>query len=107
MKGYRQTDREVLVNRPDIIIKNKKDKIRLLIDVAVSSDRNVIQMETEKKLKYKNQRTEIQRMQNVKCFVIPVIIGAMGIGTKGLKYSKSSFIRQLIYQQGRSSGIFP
>jgi hypothetical protein len=37
-----QTDMEVLANRPDIIIKNKKDKICLLIDVEMPSDRNVI-----------------------------------------------------------------
>jgi hypothetical protein len=48
-----QTDREVLANRPNIIIKNKKDKICLLIDVAISLDRNVTQKECEKKLKYK------------------------------------------------------
>jgi hypothetical protein len=40
-----QTDREVLANRPDIIIKNKKDKTCLLIDVAIPSDKNVIQKE--------------------------------------------------------------
>jgi hypothetical protein len=28
---------------------------------------------------------EIQRMWNMKCFAIPVIIGAIGIVTKGLK----------------------
>jgi hypothetical protein len=49
-----QTDREVLANRPDIIIKNKKDKVCLLMDVAIPSDRNVIQKESEKKIKYKN-----------------------------------------------------
>jgi hypothetical protein len=49
-----QTDRDVLANRPDIIIKNKKDKICLLIDAAIPSDRNVIQEESENKLKYKN-----------------------------------------------------
>jgi hypothetical protein len=80
-----QTDREVPANRPDIIIKNKKDKICLLIDVAIPSDRNVMQKESEKKLKYKNLSIEIRRMWNMKCFVIPVIIGATGIVTKGLK----------------------
>jgi hypothetical protein len=80
-----QTDREVLANRPDIIIKNMKDKICLLIDVATPSDRNVIQKEFEKKLKYKNLSIEIQQMWNMKCFVIPVIIGATGIATRGLK----------------------
>jgi hypothetical protein len=55
-----QTDREVLANRPDIIIKNKKYKICLVIDVAISSDRNIIQKESENKLKYKNLSIEIQ-----------------------------------------------
>jgi hypothetical protein len=41
----------VLANRPDIIIKNKKDKTCLLIDVAIPSDKNVIQKEAERKLK--------------------------------------------------------
>jgi hypothetical protein len=49
-----QVEREVLANRPDLIIKNKEDKICLLIDVALPSDRNIIQMESENKLKYKN-----------------------------------------------------
>jgi hypothetical protein len=81
----RQTDREVLANRPDIIIKNKKDKTCLLIDVAIPVDKNVIQKEAEKKLKYRNLSIEIQRMWNMKCFVIPVIIGATGILSKSLQ----------------------
>jgi hypothetical protein len=80
-----ETGRAVLANRPDIIIKNMKDKICLLIDVAIPSDRNVIKKETKKKLKYKNLSIEIQRMWNMKCFVIPVIIGATGTVTRGLK----------------------
>jgi hypothetical protein len=50
-----------------------------LIDVAIPSDRNVIQKEAEKKLKYKNLSIEIQRMWNMKCSVMPVITGATGI----------------------------
>jgi hypothetical protein len=34
----------------------------LLIDVAIPSDRNILQKEAEKKLKYKYLSTEIQRM---------------------------------------------
>jgi hypothetical protein len=68
-----------------IIIKNKKDKTCLLIDVATPSGKNVIQKETEKKLKFKNLSIEIQRMWNMKCFVIPVIIGATGIVSKSLQ----------------------
>ena len=41
-------DREVIANRPDIIIKNKKEKTCKLIDVAIPADRNVVQKEAEK-----------------------------------------------------------
>jgi hypothetical protein len=71
-----------LGNRSDIIIKNKKGKICLLIDVAIPSDRNVVNKEAEKKLKYKNLSIEIW---NMKCLVIPVVTGATGSVTKGLK----------------------
>jgi hypothetical protein len=39
-----------LANRPDIIAKKNKDKTCLLIDVAIPSDKNVIQKEAEKKV---------------------------------------------------------
>jgi hypothetical protein len=37
-----------LASRPDKIVKNKKDKSCLLIDVAIPPDKNVIQKEAEK-----------------------------------------------------------
>ena len=79
------TDREVTANRPDIIIKNKKEKIRTLIDVAILADINFVQEEAEKKLTYKSLCIEIQRMWNLKCTIIPVIIGATGIATRSLR----------------------
>jgi hypothetical protein len=54
----------------------------MLIDVAISGDRNVIKKEAEKILKYKDLAIEIQLMWNVKINVIPVIIGATGIISK-------------------------
>jgi hypothetical protein len=79
------TDREVTANRPDIIIKNKKEKTCILIDVAIREDRNIKQKEAEEKLKYNSLCIEIQRMWDMKCVIIPVIIGATGRVTKGLK----------------------
>jgi hypothetical protein len=38
----------------------------------------------KKKLRYKSLSTEVQQMWNDKCFATPVVIGAMGTGTKGL-----------------------
>ena len=54
----------------------------MLIDVAISGDRNVIKKEAEKILKYKDLTIEIQRMWNIKTKVIPVIIGATGTISK-------------------------
>ena len=79
------TDREVTANRPDIISKNKKEKKCALIDVAIPADRNFVQKEAGKKLKYKSLGMEIERMWNLKCTIIPVIIGATGIVTQSLK----------------------
>ena len=53
--------------------------------MAVPADRNVVQKEAEKKLKYKSLYMEIQRMWNLKCTIIPVITGATGIVTRSLR----------------------
>ena len=37
-------------NRPDIIIKNQKEKTCTLIDVAIPADRNVLQKERKRSL---------------------------------------------------------
>jgi hypothetical protein len=50
--------------------------------VAIPADRNVVQKEMEKKLKYKSLCTEIQQMWNLKCTIIPVITGAAEIITE-------------------------
>jgi len=61
------THREVTAYRPDIIIKNQKAITCILIDEAIHVDRNVVQKEAGKKLKYKSLCTEILRMWNLKC----------------------------------------
>ena len=81
--GIKQcTETEKLQQTGHIIIKNKKEKTCTLIDVAIPADRNVVQKEAEKKLKYKSLCIEIQRMWNLKCTIVPVIIGAIGIVTR-------------------------
>jgi len=53
--------------------------------VAIPADRNVVQKGAEKKLKYKSLCIEIQRMWNLKCTIVPVIIGVTGIVTRSLR----------------------
>jgi len=73
-----RTDRSIANNQPNIIIRYNKQGTRILIDVAIPGDRNVIKKETEKILKYQDLMIEIQRMWNVKAKMIPVIILATG-----------------------------
>jgi len=53
----------------------------MLIDVAISGDRNVIKKEADKVLKHKDLTIEIQRMWEV----IPVIIGTTGTISKSFR----------------------
>jgi hypothetical protein len=57
----------------------------MLIDVAISGDRNVIKKESEKILTYKDLTIEIQSMWKVKTRVIPVIIRATGTTSKSFR----------------------
>jgi hypothetical protein len=80
-----QSDRTIPNNKPDIIIRDDKKGTCMLIDIAFSGDRNVIKIESEKILTYKNVVTEIQPMWNVKANVILAIIGAIGTISESLR----------------------
>ena len=80
-----QTDRTIPNNKPDVIIRDNEKGTRVLIDVAISGDRNVIKKEAEKILKYKDLTKEIKCMWKVKTRVIPVIIGATGTISKSFR----------------------
>ena len=55
----------------------EKDHVRMLIDVAISGDRNVIKKNAEKILKYKDLTQNIQPVWNVIVRVMPVIMGQL------------------------------
>jgi hypothetical protein len=60
----------ILNNVPDIINRDNENGTCMLIDAAISGDRNVTKKEAEKILKYKDLTIEIQRMWNVKTKVL-------------------------------------
>jgi hypothetical protein len=57
-----QTDRTILNNKPDIMIRDNEKRTCVLIDVAIPANRNVIKKKAEKILKCKYLTIEIQRM---------------------------------------------
>jgi hypothetical protein len=86
-----QTDRTIPNNKPDIIIHDNEKRTCMLIDVAISGDRNMIKKEADKIIKYKDLTIEIQRMWNVKTKMIPVITGATGTISKSFrKYMRNT-----------------
>ena len=64
----------------------------MLLDVAISGERNIIKQEAEKILKYKDLTIEIQRMWNVKTKVIPLIIMATGTISKTFRKYVSNIL---------------
>jgi len=60
-----QTDRTIPNNKPDIIIRDNEKGTCMLIDVAISGDRNVFKKEAEKILKYK--RSYNRNTAHVEC----------------------------------------
>jgi len=78
------TDRVVTANRPDIIIKNKKEKTCISINVAIKSRQKFHGKGRRKEAKIREfMYVEAQRMWNTKCAVTPVIRGANGIVIRG------------------------
>ena len=85
------TDRDVGSNRPDIVIRDKKERKVFIIDVSCPSDSNVKSKENEKITKYSGLRVELAKMWNSECIVIPVVIG--GLGT--ISYNFANYLKMI------------
>ena len=79
------TDKEIKANKPDIIIKDMKNKKCIMIDMSIPSKRNVSIKEVEKLSKYKDLENEITKMWEMKTSTVPVVVGALGLIKKGLE----------------------
>ena len=74
-----QTDKEIKANRPDIVVKDKKERTCLLIDMSIPTERNTSLKIIEKLSKYKDLEIEIEKTWGMKTTTVPVIIGAFGL----------------------------
>ena len=79
------TDRTIAGKRPDIVLKNKKDKTCLLIDMIIPHDTNTSVKTTEKLNKYKDLEIEVEGMWGLKTTTVPVFMGALGTIKKDMK----------------------
>ena len=78
-------DRATAANRPDIVLKNKKDKTSLLINMTIPFDTNTSVKTTEKLTKYKDLEIEVERMWGLKTTTVPVVMGALGTIKKDME----------------------
>ena len=82
-----QTDHLISARRPDLIIINKKKKkkrICKIVDFAVPVDHRIKLKECEKRDKCLDLARELKKLWNMKVTVVPIVIGAFGMVTKGL-----------------------
>ena len=77
------TDRTIQENKPDISIKNHKEKAYKLIDFTFPMDINNSAKEFEKLSKYKDLQIAVERMWQLKISIIPIVVGALGLVKKG------------------------
>ena len=85
----RQRDK---TNRPDIIMKDKKERKCIMIDMSIPSDRNGSIKEVEKLSKYKDLEIEVTKMWEMKTSKVPIIMGALGLVKKGCE----TYINQIV-----------
>ena len=80
-----QTYHLIPARTPDLIILNKKKKrICKIVDFAVPVDHRINLKESEKKDKYLDLARELKKLWNMKVMIVQIVIGALGIITKGL-----------------------
>ena len=78
-----QTDHLISARRPDLIIINKKKKTCKIVDLAVPANYRIKLKECEKRDKYLDLAGELKKLWNMKVTIIPIVIGAFGMVTKG------------------------
>ena len=82
-----QTEIKIDHNKPDIVLLDKKEKTCYVNDVACPFDTRVEKKEKEKFEHYTDLKYELLKVWNTevtKVYIIPIVIGALGIVTKNV-----------------------
>ena len=70
------TERTIIANRPDVVLRGKTESTCLMIDIATPDDSNFNTKETENLSKYKDLQIKVNRTWNVRTKIVPFITGA-------------------------------
>jgi len=65
------------------VLKDRKERTCLLIDMSIPTERNTSLKTMEKLKKFKDLEIEIEKTWGLKTTTVPVIIGAFGLVKKG------------------------
>jgi len=71
------TDRHVRHNRPDITVVFPIDQKFFLIDIAIPGE-GLSSKVLEKHTCYTDLKIEVEKFWTVKCFIVPIVTGALG-----------------------------
>ncbi|KAL1448104.1 hypothetical protein WDU94_000023 [Cyamophila willieti] len=94
-----QTEINVIHNRPDILVVNKKEKTASIVDVTIPLDENLSKAYTEKIVKYEDLRRQIKAIYNLnQVSIFPIVITSNGLIHK----NTTSNIEKLKIQNARN-----
>ena len=79
------TPRAIKHNRPDVVVIDREDRKWTMIDFAVCFDANVERKEVEKMEVYNELATLVRGAHKVKVNIVPIVVGALGVVSKGLE----------------------
>ena len=97
-----QCDHHIECQKTDIVVVEKEENKRLIVDIAIPDDKNVGVKEEEKIHKYYELKWEIKELWSMKRVdVVPVVIGALGTVSKKLEKSIDR-LGKIKYLQKRS-----
>ena len=77
-----ETDHTIEARRPDLIVKDRRNRYCKIIDFAVPYDNRVDSKEAEKIEKYLNLARETKRQWNTQVKIIPVVVGVLGTSSR-------------------------
>jgi len=72
------TDRRLPHNQPDITLVLLNEKKAFLVDVAIPGDSRLYSKVLEKQTKYTDLKIEVQKLWNVSCQIVPIVVGILG-----------------------------